>query len=309
MKVISWRLKTVLTAAVAWALAQGIVAETVFTADFKEGLPGWKIENGGTVAAVENIFGETALVVRRDPKAKAKGTNWGVIGEPFAVIPGRRLAVVVRARSTFKDLRFCNGFLGRYITGVDWYGSDGNKMPAPYGFGYDIDPNGWCYTVAATIVPDGAVTARLSFGMDTPNFTSNDWFAVSSARVEMADPKESGSVVSLRDDEHGEGRGARQGFPPRGSNWRRPRARRDERHFGGMGAVWRTALPLGQIGWGRVPARQFGVQNSARFVLKPAAAARGRKRCRRRVCAAMPKASVLPMAARLPCSVSLQIDP
>ncbi len=181
-------------------LATGVDAATVFTAEFKDGLPGWKVENGGTAATVEKMYGETALVVRRDPKAKAKGTNWGVIGEPFAVTPGRRLAIIVRARSTFKDLRFCHGFLGRFINGVDWYDGDGNKLPVPYGFGYDIDPNGWCYTVAATMVPDGAATARLSFGMDTPNFTSNDWFAVSSARVEMSDPKESGSMVSLRDD-------------------------------------------------------------------------------------------------------------
>ena len=200
MKVISWRLKTLLTAAVIWAIAQGIVAETVFTADFKEGLPGWKIENVGTVAGVEKIFGETALVVRRDPKAKAKGTNWGVTGEPFAVIPGRRLAVVVRARSSFADLRFCNGYLGKYINGVDWYDGDGNKLPVPYGFGYDLDAKGWCYTVAATIVPEGAATARLQIGMDTPNFATNDYLAVSQARVEMADPAASGSVVSLRDD-------------------------------------------------------------------------------------------------------------
>ncbi len=74
-------------ASAAILLAAGVEAATVFTADFKEGLSGWKVENRGTVAAAEKIFGETALVVRRDPKAKAKGTNWDVIGEPFAVIP------------------------------------------------------------------------------------------------------------------------------------------------------------------------------------------------------------------------------
>ena len=200
VKTSAWMVRSAVVAAVAAALLQGAFAETVFKAEFREGLPGWKIENGGTVAAFEKTFGEQALVLRRDPKAKGKGTNWGIIGEPFKVTPGKRLAIIVRARSTYEDLRFCHGYFGRYITGVDWYGEDGKKLPVPYGFGYDIDPKGWAYTVVGTTVPDGAATARLQFGMDTPNFTSNDWFAVSQAWVEMADPKESGSVVTLRDD-------------------------------------------------------------------------------------------------------------
>ena len=199
-KTMSSSLRCAITAAIAAVFAHGAAAETVFKAEFREGLPGWKIENGGTVAALEKTFGEQALVVRRDPKAKGKGTNWGITGEPFKVAPGKRLAIVVRASSSFSDLRFCHGYFGRYITGVDWYGEDGAKLPVPYGFGYDIDPKGWAYTIAATTVPDGAATARLQFGMDTPNFKSNDWFAVSQAWVEMADPEESGSVVTLRDD-------------------------------------------------------------------------------------------------------------
>ena len=175
-------------------------AETVFTADFQTGLPGWEYSKGGTIASVEKMLGEAACVVRRDPKATGKGTNWSLTGKAFPVVPGRRVAVIVRARSSFKDLRFCNGYLGRYINGLQWYGRDGKKMPVPFGFGYDLDANGWRYTIAAAIVPEGASTARLELGMDTPNFSTNDWLAVSQARVEMSDPKTAGSVASLRDD-------------------------------------------------------------------------------------------------------------
>ena len=187
-------------AALAAALTSCGVAKTVFTADFQDGLPGWKVHMGGTTATVEKFLGEKALVVRRDLKSKSKGTDWNVMGEAFPVVPGRRLAITVRVRSSFKDLRFCHGFMGNHITGVQWFDRDGNRLPLPYGFGYDLKPDGWCYTVAATEVPDGAATARLQIGMDTPNFKSNDWFAVSHAQVNLADPKESGCSVALRDD-------------------------------------------------------------------------------------------------------------
>lgn len=36
--------------------------------------------------------------------------------------------------------------------------------------------------------------------MDSPNFSTNDWLAVSQARIEMMDPKASGCVATLRDD-------------------------------------------------------------------------------------------------------------
>ena len=197
------RISALLTMALTFgmvAVASVSRAETVFTADFQTGLPGWEYSKGGTVAAVEKMLGETACVVRCDPKATGKGTNWSLTGKAFPVVPGRRVAVIVRARSSFKDLRFCNGYLGRYINGLQWYDRDGKKMPVPFGFGYDLDANGWRYTIAAALVPEDARTARLELGMDTPNFSTNDWFAVSQARVEMSDPKDTGSVASLRDD-------------------------------------------------------------------------------------------------------------
>ena len=192
--------QSVVAALVAAAFVQGAAAGTVFKADFRVGLPGWKVHNGGTTVSVENFKGENALVVRRDANSTKKGTDWNVIGEEFAVKPGGQLSVIVRASSSFKELRFCHGFKANLLTGVYWYDSKGQRLPLPYGFGYDIVPNDWCYTVVGTKVPAGAVSARLSFGMDTPNFSSNDWFAVSSARVEMSDPSESGCVVALRDD-------------------------------------------------------------------------------------------------------------
>ena len=143
-KTVAWMARSAVVAAVAAALVQGAVAETVFKAEFREGLPGWKVENGNTVVAVEKTFGEAALVVRRDPMAKSKGTNWGVTSGQFAVVPGRRLSIIVRARSTYEDLRFCHGFFGKYITGVNWFDGNGRNISIPYGFGYDLKKGDWC---------------------------------------------------------------------------------------------------------------------------------------------------------------------
>ena len=189
---------TLFCAAALCAVAFLAGAETVFKADFREGLPGWEVTKGGTIVGVEKMFGETALVIRGDPAAKC--TNWSVAGELFPVVPGMRIVAVIRARSSFRDLRFCRGFFGRYINGLRWYGRDGKNLPLPFGFGYDLNVDGWCYTVAAAQVPKGAFQARLEFGMDSPNFSTNDWLAVSQARIEMMDPKASGCVATLRDD-------------------------------------------------------------------------------------------------------------
>ena len=81
------RFKVALAAAavaVAAALVQGAAADAAFTADFREGLPGWKVHNGATTATVEKFKGENALVIRRDASAKKKGTEWCVVGEEFA---------------------------------------------------------------------------------------------------------------------------------------------------------------------------------------------------------------------------------
>ena len=175
-------------------------AKTVFNADFKTGLPGWKVSNSKTAVTVESIRGENAFVVRREKDAEGKGTYWNVVGEKFPVVPGRRISVFVRACSSFKTLRTCRGFNRTYITALRWFDGDGKMLPIPFGYGYDLTENAWRYTVEGTTVPEGAVTARMEFGFDLPDFTTNDYFAVSKAYVEMSDPTESASTSSLRDD-------------------------------------------------------------------------------------------------------------
>ena len=175
-------------------------AKTVFNADFKTGLPGWKVSNSKTAVTVESIRGENAFVVRREKDAEGKGTYWNVVGEKFPVVPGRRISVFVRACSSFKTLRTCRGFNRTYITALRWFDGDGKMLPIPFGYGYDLAENAWRYTVEGTTVPEGAVAARMEFGFDLPDFTTNDYFAVSKAYVEMSDPTESASTSSLRDD-------------------------------------------------------------------------------------------------------------
>ena len=176
------------------------IAKTVFKADFSNGLSGWKVENSKTAVSAESIHGENAFVVRRDRNAEGKGTYWNVVGQKFPVVPGRRISVFVRARSSFKTLRTCRGFNRTYITALRWFDGDGKMLPVPFGYGYDLAANAWRYTVEGTTVPEGAATARMEFGFDTPDFSTNDYLAVSQAWVEMSEPGESASTSSLRDD-------------------------------------------------------------------------------------------------------------
>jgi hypothetical protein len=175
-------------------------AKTVFNADFKAGLPGWKVSNSKTAVTVEFIRGENAFVVRREEGVEGKGTYWNVVGEKFPVVPGRRISVFVRACSSFKTLRTCRGFNRTYISAIRWFDGEGKMLTTPFGFGYDLAANAWRYTVEGTTVPEDAVMARMEFGFDLPDFTTNDYFAVSKAYVEMSDPTESASTSSLRDD-------------------------------------------------------------------------------------------------------------
>ena len=175
-------------------------AKTVFNADFKAGLPGWKVSNSKTAVTVESIRGENAFVVRREEGVEGKGTYWNVVGEKFPVVPGRRISVFVRACSSFKTLRTCRGFNRTYISAIRWFDGEGKMLTTPFGFGYDLAANAWRYTVEGTTVPEGTATARMEFGFDTPDFSTNDYLAVSQAWVEMSEPGESASTSSLRDD-------------------------------------------------------------------------------------------------------------
>jgi len=190
--------KMVILAAVSFVMTAN--AETVFTADFRDGLPGWSQNVRGVVLSVEAIEGENALVIRRDPKTEKRGTEWSVVGEAFPVKPGDRLIVDIRARSSIKDLRFCKGFRGEYITGLYWYDRKGNRLSVPFGMGYELIDGRWRDSVAATVVPDDAVTARLGLGMDSPDMKPNEWIAISSVVVDRRSPNIAGSAASLRDD-------------------------------------------------------------------------------------------------------------
>ena len=197
-KAMTVRVMLMIVLAMAFSLC--LSAKTVFKADFKQGLTGWKVNNSGTVVNAETIHGENAFVVRRDPSHKSKGTYWNVVGEKFPVVPGRRIAVFVRARSSFKTLRTCRGFNRTYITALRWFDGEGNELPIPFGYGYDLEKDAWRYTVEGTTVPENAATARMEFGFDTPDLSTNSYLAVSQAWVEMAEPGESASSSSLRDD-------------------------------------------------------------------------------------------------------------
>ncbi|MBQ5795393.1 MAG: hypothetical protein IIW14_05310 [Kiritimatiellae bacterium] len=159
------------------------VAAENFEAKFESGLKGWEIKNMSSAVDIRaGVYkGEKALIVSGLPGKK--GTAWELAGEPFAVAPGERLSVAVRVRGTVKKMRFAHGYHGSYISGVVWLDAEGKRVSVPLGFGYDLSPDEWRISSVRGTVPPGAVKARLLIGADTPNFTSNDVFAVSAAIV------------------------------------------------------------------------------------------------------------------------------
>jgi len=177
-----------------------MLAAVVFEASFAKGLPGWEQTNGSTTMDCETMAGEAALVVRHSAENPSAGTYWSVRGKPFPVTPGTRLSIIVRAMSTLSDVRALSGYGRCYVNGFCWYDRDGRELTRPFGFGYELDPGKWRNTGAVAEVPAEASTARLSLGMDSPNLGSNDWFAVSSAKVIVEDVPAPEERLSLRDD-------------------------------------------------------------------------------------------------------------
>lgn len=170
-------------------------ASVDFRAKFEPGLPGWKPQTGGNSFEVR----DGGLAVTRE-KGHAGGTAWELESTGFAVTPGEQVSLLLRARSTFADLRFAHGFRSRYITGLRWYDADGKPLPSPWGCGCELEKGAWRWTVAGTVVPPRAATARLCLGFDTPNFGSNDVLAVSDARVLSGCDVPARDRVTLRDD-------------------------------------------------------------------------------------------------------------
>ena len=176
------------------------VAAENFEAKFESGLKGWEIKNMSSAVDIRaGVYkGEKALIVSGLPGKK--GTAWELAGRAFDVTPGERVSVAVRARGTVKKMRFAHGYHGSYISGVVWFDAEGKRVSVPLGFGYDISDDEWRISSVRGTVPPGAVKAQLLLGADTPNFTSNDVFAVSAAIVRTIDPVAEKSRVTLRDD-------------------------------------------------------------------------------------------------------------
>ena len=174
-----------------------------FCGTFESGLTGWEMVNykDRAVFAPREIAGERVVSVTRSPSAGEKGgTAWELRGAQFAVTPGERLSVTVKARGTVEQMFAPNGFKGLYMTCVRWYGADGKELVGRHtGFGLDLVPSVWQYSFARMTVPKGAATARVTLGADTPNITAKDEIAIASVTAE-AFPAEGVAGTSLRAD-------------------------------------------------------------------------------------------------------------
>jgi len=177
-------------------------AAVVYEAPIKAGLSGWKVENNrdASVISVEKDGNSDILVIGRSTSVTNGGTAWQLTGEPFAVRPGQRVTVNLRARSTFRNLQFWHGFRGHYVTAVLWQDAEGRRLGLPQGFGIELAKGRWCDTFAGMTVPEGAVSARLALGMDAPDFRSGDRLEIARARVHVTEPAPAESHVTVRDD-------------------------------------------------------------------------------------------------------------
>ena len=190
-----------LVAATGLAFATASAAE--WEGSFANGLEGWKTTNYNRIAAlsVEDFAGERAFVVRHSGTNSTSGTAWELRGERFAVTPGERLMVIVRARGTVESMIVPNGFRGSFKTAVRWYDLNGRKLEDDSDFGIAVSDRRWQYSFAKMTVPVGAAFAEASLGADRPDFKTDDVLAVSAFKVVSApDAAASGTRTKLRDD-------------------------------------------------------------------------------------------------------------
>lgn len=186
------------------AAATCVGAEPLFRAEFRPGLPGWELSNNGNLLSldVREFEGEKALVVKRAKPSSTGDTAWGLVGPHFPVSPGDGVRIVVRSRGRGDArLAFPLGFGNRYNSCVEWFDAKGKPVGARLGFGYDVSCSEWRTRRFPGIVPQNATRARLSLGVDNPNFGEGDVLAVSSVTVERDSPPAlAAHRTSLRDD-------------------------------------------------------------------------------------------------------------
>lgn len=182
----------------------GALLAAAFCGTFEAGLGGWTPRNykDRVVFSVEPCDGRSSVVITRNPAVGEQGGSaWELAGEPFPVKSGERLSVTVRARGTVRQMFAPNGFKGQYMTCMRWYGADGRELAGRHvGFGLDIEPDAWRYSFARMTAPEGAVSARVVIGADTPSLTRKDRIVIESVTVHSLPPSASGSQVSLRRD-------------------------------------------------------------------------------------------------------------
>jgi len=197
--------------AVATGLALATASAAEWEGSFKNGLKGWEVLNHCNIAAlsVEEFKGETAFVVRHSGTNATVGTAWELRGGRFAVKPGERFTVIVRACGSVEGMIAPHGYKGKYKTAIRWYGKDGVRikddsgygLEDDTGFGISVSASRWQYSFASIDVPSKAAFAEASLGADRPDFGRDDFLAVSVFKI-VPTVASGGSVTnsSLRDD-------------------------------------------------------------------------------------------------------------
>lgn len=173
-----------------------------YASRFKEdGLAGWQIVNSGDMMTIEaGTYEGVAAVVASGSKTKKGGTAWEIRSPAFALKGGDRVGIMVRARGTVKRFRFAHGYKGNYLSAIRWYDRDGKELQVPRQFGVEAVADAWRSSFASGVAPEGAVSARVAIGADSPNFGSNDVLAVSEVVARVFPPSDPAKAVTLRDD-------------------------------------------------------------------------------------------------------------
>lgn len=158
-----------------------------FEANFAEGLPGWKTRNykNKLKLGVEELYGERAFSATLE--GKDCDTLFELTGETFPVEARRGFRVDIRARGTMQ-MEKAAGQKGTGGTAVEFFDANGKMLESRFQFGFRTEPDGWTESVRHGIVPEGAVTARLTIGVDDPNFRQGQKLLVSRASVSLKTP-------------------------------------------------------------------------------------------------------------------------
>jgi hypothetical protein len=137
---------------------------------FDRGLSGWQVKNYDNGLSIENVDG--ALLVHRDQRET--DTAFELASPPIALVAGSRHRLTIVAAHTL-DLAMADGHNGSFLNQVRWLDREGHAVGAtPFRFAAPSDS--WYEVTLEARPPQGAVSAVVQIGFDSPNLSGERQF-------------------------------------------------------------------------------------------------------------------------------------